>query len=216
MYTYTIHCMHSTSAQVFTFLHNHLLHTDPTLSRQTLKLAVDRSDLDFVKHLVNNLRMGVIGKLNDIHYLYRHAHTNKHLVQIVDILIIHSMPSLQAKERIICGFCHPLPHHLHHYTPSNFRNYTIIDTVITCFGGCLLIITFFMLLDPELLMGTLKLTVVRGERKFLKYLIDNHSVDVNGEYLAHTCRHTSHTHSHACTHVLICTHAHSTILLYTL
>ena len=56
--------------QVFTLSHNHLLHTDPTLSRQILKLAVDRGDLDFIKHLVNNLSVDVNGELMVIYNLY--------------------------------------------------------------------------------------------------------------------------------------------------
>ena len=63
---------------MFTLSHNHLLHTDPTLSRQILKLSVDSNHLDFVKYLVSNLRANVNGEIRDTHYLYRH--TNKHLV----------------------------------------------------------------------------------------------------------------------------------------
>ena len=49
--------------------------------------------------------------------------------------------------------------------------------------GVLFICHIFHILDPELLRGTLKLTVVRGDMGFLKYLINNQNVDVNGEYL---------------------------------
>ena len=79
--------------QVFTLSRNHLLLTDPTLSRQILKLSVDRSDLDFIKYIINNLRVGVNGELNDIHYLFMLTHTNKYFVQIVDVLIIQSVPT---------------------------------------------------------------------------------------------------------------------------
>ena len=38
-------------------------------------------------------------------------------------------------------------------------------------------------LDPDLLRGILWPTLVRCDMEFLKYLVSNHSVDVNGEYL---------------------------------
>ena len=47
--------------------HTHLLHTDPTLSRQILELSIQRGDLDFFKYLVNKLNVDVNGELNDIH-----------------------------------------------------------------------------------------------------------------------------------------------------
>ena len=36
--------------------------------------------------------------------------------------------------------------------------------------------------EPKLLRGVLELTVVRGDLEFLKYLVSNHSVDVDGEH----------------------------------
>ena len=38
-------------------------------------------------------------------------------------------------------------------------------------------------LEPELLRGILRLTVLRGDLEFFKYLVSNHSVDVDGEHL---------------------------------
>ena len=35
--------------------------------------------------------------------------------------------------------------------------------------------------------GILELTVVSGDLEFLKYIVSNHSVDVNGELLKHAC-----------------------------
>ena len=69
MSTFTVHFMYSTSTQVFTLSHTHLLHTDPTLSRQILELSIRRGDLDFIKYLVNKLSVDVNGELNDIHFL---------------------------------------------------------------------------------------------------------------------------------------------------
>ena len=63
--------MHITSTSVSTLSQNHLLYTDPTLSRQIQNLAVDRGDLNFLKYLVNNLHVDIDGEHcgNDIHYL---------------------------------------------------------------------------------------------------------------------------------------------------
>ena len=35
--------------------------------------------------------------------------------------------------------------------------------------------------------GILELTVVRGDLEFLKYLVSNYSVDVNGEFVTYVC-----------------------------
>ena len=68
------------STQVFTLSHTHILHTDPTLSRQIQELSIHRGDLDFIKYLVNKLSVDIYGELNDFHYLYivthMHTHTN--------------------------------------------------------------------------------------------------------------------------------------------
>ena len=58
-------CMYSTSTQVFTLSHTHLLHTDPTLSREILELSIHSGDLDLFKYLVNKLSVDVNGELND-------------------------------------------------------------------------------------------------------------------------------------------------------
>ena len=54
--------------------------------------------------------------------------------------------------------------------------------------------------------GTLKLTVIKGDLEFLKYLINNQNVDVNGE---HEFKHT-HVQAYSLTHTCyIHKHAHS-------
>ena len=57
--------MHSTSTQVLTLSHTHLLQTDPTLSRQILELSIHSGDLDFIKYLVNKLSVDVDGELSN-------------------------------------------------------------------------------------------------------------------------------------------------------
>ena len=39
-------------------------YTDPTLSQQILEYTIHSSDLDFIKYLVNNLKVDIDGKLN--------------------------------------------------------------------------------------------------------------------------------------------------------
>ena len=43
--------------------------------------------------------------------------------------------------------------------------------------------TLLLCPDPDLSRAILRLTVIIGDLEFLKYLVSNHSVDVNGEYL---------------------------------
>ena len=45
------------------------------MSRQILKLSVDGSDLDFIKYIVNNLRVDVNGEVLSIYYWYKYIHT---------------------------------------------------------------------------------------------------------------------------------------------
>ena len=67
MYNYsTLIYNYSTSTQVFTLSHTHLLQTDPTLSRHILELSIHRGDLDFIKYLVNKLSVDVNGELSNI------------------------------------------------------------------------------------------------------------------------------------------------------
>ena len=43
------------------------------------------------------------------------------------------------------------------------------------------LLLFSTLPEPELLSGILKLVIDKGDLDFLKYLVSNQSVDVNGE-----------------------------------
>ena len=55
---------------------------------------------------------------------------------------------------------------------------------------CVLLVSYSPSSDLELLREILTLTVVRGDLVLLKYLINNQSVDVNGQYLIYKKIHT--------------------------
>ena len=61
--------------------------------------------------------------------------------------------------------------------------------------------------EPEVLKRTLELTVLRRDVKFLRHLINNQSLDVNGKPKDFV---TWYTHTHAHTHM---THTHTSKLI---
>ena len=77
----------------------------------------------------------------------------------------------------------------------DYFQYTYLLFVCVCLCACACVHAFCSLLlgnpnfkdpyllDPDLLRDILWLTVDRCDMEFLKYLVSNHSVDVNGEYL---------------------------------
>ena len=87
--------MHRTSTLVSTLSQIHLLYTDPTLSRQIQNLAVNRGDLDFLKYLVNNLRIDINGEHCDC-YLYGHTHASNTYVIYYRNTVVNNNENFQG------------------------------------------------------------------------------------------------------------------------